>query len=246
MFFKTRDLLSAIPSRLIKRHLLTIGMLSSTLHGDTLTYQNTIGSETTSIVFTLSQLAHAKKAKVEWHENGNISFSEVMMTDSFSTLSWRYKYALENSDINGQIAKDTVFLRGTHKKKKINKKFSAKGLDWKQVFPYDLKLFVVSDSSSIHFNGISLIGFANMQFGTLEAKKIGTEHLTLWGKDLELLHVRVSLPGLASIFWHGDYWYLKNSGMLIKSVAVNSPGAPPTISVLTKPPAQLASFSETP
>jgi hypothetical protein len=100
------------------------------------------------------------------------------------------------------------------------------------MFPIDLKEFILSDSSSTLFCGVSTIAIATMQMGTLEAKKIGLEHMMINGKDMELLHVRVSLPGFRSIFWHGDYWYKQNCGTFIKSVSYDFPGAPPVISVL--------------
>lgn len=222
----------------LKKHLLTAALLLSTwfgpsAFGDTLTYQTIIGSDTTPTVFTLSQLKNGKKAKAEYHTGGVVAFSEVIMTDSFSTQNWRYICRQNKSDLTGWLVNNAVVIEGSFKNKKVYKTFPQKDIDWKQMFPFDLRNFVRSDSTRTSFCGVSTIEMASMQLGTLEVTKIGTEHVMVRNKNLELLHLHVAPPGLLSVFWHGDYWFAPNSGTLVKSISYDYPGAPPVISILT-------------
>jgi hypothetical protein len=216
----------------MKRYLLSMAFFCSAAYGDTLTYQTIMKNDTTSTVFILSQIENGKKARAEYHDDGVLAFSEVVMTDSFSTRNWRYICCQEKSDISGWLVNNAIVIKGKYKNRDVYKTFPQKNIDWKQMFPFDLRKFVLSDSTETRFCGVSIIGLANLQLGTLEANKIGMEHLTISGKDLELLHIRVSPPGWLSIFWHGDYWYTKNSGTMVKSISFDNPGLPPVISIL--------------
>ena len=215
-----------------KRYLLTVLLFYPSLYSETFTYQNVTGSETTSTIYTIDQVKDGKKARAEWHEGKSQPFSEVVMTDSFSTRQWKYFDSQTNTEIYAWISNDTVFINGTFKKKEIHRICLQNGIVWKQLFPFDLKNFVLSCNPTYVFCGIGLFGPATMKFGTMKAKRIGIEHQTINGKDLELVHLRVSLPGILSKFWHGDYWYTKDNGTLIKSVSVDKPFSSPTITVL--------------
>lgn len=222
---------------ILKNYLIIIGLLCSTINSpaatnDTLKYKTITGKDTASTVFTISQVGNGKQVVAEYNQKGIKYFSGVTMTDSFMTRNWTYKSSQEKTDLTALFSNDTVILKGSYKNLKIDKIFSLKTKHWKQMFPLDLKEFIISDSSSTLFCGISTIQIATMQMGTLEAKKIGLEHLTINGKDMELLHVRVSLPGFKSVFWHGDYWFKQNCGTFVKSVSYDFPGAPPVISIL--------------
>jgi hypothetical protein len=100
------------------------------------------------------------------------------------------------------------------------------------MFPFDLREFVISDSTYKFMSGISICGFASMRFGTLLVQKLGIERQTVEGREIELLHVRAAPPGYYAIFWHGDYWFEKKTGTLVMSVSTNRPGAPPTLVML--------------
>lgn len=211
-----------------------LSMRGPFVSGETFTYQTVRGNDTASTIYSIQELRNGKKVSAEYHLGGGVSFSEVIMTDSFSTQSWRYTCRKEKSDLCGSIVNDTVVLKGICKNKPMEKVYPLKSIVWRQMFPFDLKKFVLSDSLSTSFCGVSIIALAYLKLGTLEVKKIGVEHIAILGKCLELVHIRVSLPGLNSVFWHGDYWFTKDDGMLIKSVSYDLPGSPPVVSVLEK------------
>jgi hypothetical protein len=237
---KTRrhDLRNKRPAMtLLNKYLLIIASLFSAVNGstfscDTLTYQTIAGSETTSTVFTISELEYGKKATAEYHRGGITSFSEVFMTDNFLTKNWRYQSEQDKSNLCGTLSRDTLILNGIFKNKAVDKKLRLNSIAWKQMFPFDLRKFVLSDSIATSFCGVSILEIAHMRLGTLDVKKIGMEHLTINGKDQELLHVKVMPAGVFSVFWHGDYWFRKSCGTMVKSVSVDYPGSPPVISIL--------------
>ena len=214
------------------RYLFAIVLLYSSLYGDTLTYQNVTGKDTTSTIYAIDQFKNYKKARTEWHEGENKSFSEVLMNDSFSTQQWNYFNGKTNTKIYAWLSHDTIFIKGTFKKRKIYRTFLRKGIVWKQSFPSDLTNFVLSSNPYSIFCGVGIFGFATMKFGTMKAIRIGIEHQTINGKTLELIHLGVSLTGILSRLWHGDYWYRKDNGTLVKSVSIDTPFFPPTITVL--------------
>jgi len=207
-------------------------LFCTAVHSETLTYQTVTGSETTATVFTIHEVENGKKVRAEYNPHGIASFSEVTMTDSYSTQSWKYLCEKEKSDFSGWRSNDTVLVSGTYKSQKVSKRYPLKGVVWKQMFPFDLRDFVLSDSTTTCFCGVSTIEIATMQLGTLEVKKVGMERLSIGGKNRELLHVKVAPPGLLSVFWHGDYWYDKNNGTMVKSVSSDFPGAPSVSSTL--------------
>lgn len=223
---------------ILNNYLIITGILCSTINSpsatsDTLKYKTITGKDTTSTVFTISQIENGKEVLAEYNLKGIKYFSGVTMTDSFMTRNWTYKSSQNKTDLAASFYNDTVILKGRYKNKKVDKIFPLNAKHWKQMFPLDLKEFVISDSSSTLFCGVSTISIATMQMGTLEAKKIGLEHMTINGKDMELLHVRVTVAGFKSIFWHGDYWYKQPSGTFVMSVSYDFPGKPPVISILT-------------
>lgn len=214
-------------------------VLCSAIHGfaitcDTLTYKTISGSDTTSTIFIISELEYGKKASAEYHRGGITSFSEVFMTDNFLTKNWRYQSSQEKSDLNGTLSKDTLILKGIFKNKTVDKKLRLNRIVWKQMFPFDLRKFVLSDSIATSFCGVSILEIANMRLGTLDVKKIGMEHLTINGKDEEFLRIKVVPAGVFSVFWRGDYWFRKSCGTMVKSVSFDYPGGPPVISILAE------------
>ena len=212
-------------------------VLYSAIHGstntsDTLIYQTIAGTDTSSTIFIISELEYGKKASAKYIRGGISSISEVFMTDNFLTKTWRYQSDQDKSNLSGTLAKDTLILKGIFKNKIVDKKLRLNSIVWKQMFPFDLRKFVLSDSIATSFCGISILEIANMRLGTLDVKKIGTEQVTINGKDQELLHIKVAPAGVFSVFWHGDYWFRKSCGTMVKSVSVDYPGSPPVVSIL--------------
>lgn len=220
-----------------KKKLFTIAALYLTLScpvtiADTLTYQTTMGKDTVSTIYTISQVETGIKVVAEYNPKGVKCFSSVTMTDLLVTRNWTYKSIQDRTNLSAMFQNDSVILKGSYRNRKINKKFFLNTQIWKQMFPFDLKDFIISDSSETSFCGISTIEIAPMQLGTLVVKKIGLEHLQINGKDMELMHVRVAPPGVISVFWHGDYWYKKSCGTMVKSISYDFPGAQAVVSVL--------------
>ena len=207
-------------------------MLYIPIHSDTLTYQNVTGNDTTFTSCSIDHLPHGSKARIEWREGKNTPFSEVVMSDSFSTQQWHYGNRIEYTEIHAWLSRDTIFINGKLKGKAFFRNYARNGNVWRQSFPFDLSGFALSSNPSDIFCGISLLGPTIMKFGTMKAIKIGIERQTIQGKNLELIHLRVSLLGILSKLWHGDYWYRRDNGMLVKSVSVDNLFSPPTISVL--------------
>ena len=56
----------------------------------------------------------------------------------------------------------------------------------------------------------------------------------LAGKEIAAVHLRISLSGLLSIFWHGDYWYRKGDGRFLRYRGKNRSGGPVAVSELVE------------
>jgi hypothetical protein len=92
--------------------------------------------------------------------------------------------------------------------------------------------FVLAGRADRQFRSIGTQGPGELKMGKFTITRRGEEKVVLAGKEIEAVHVRISLSGLLAVFWHGDYWYRKADGRFLRYRGKNRPGGPEALSEL--------------
>ena len=199
----------------------------------TLTYKTTTGDLVSEATCSILQAPDSITIVLEWHERAQHLFSTVVTDAAWSATRWRYINKEEGSELTAVRQNGSIVLSGVYKKKPIKKIFPAGDMPWKEAFPYDMSAFAMGTQTKVKFIGIGLEGRSAMRLGKFVATKVGTETITVNSQKTEAIHVRIALAGVLSVFWHGDYWFRKNDGRVVKGIS-NEQGSLPIISELIK------------
>ncbi|MBE0664706.1 MAG: hypothetical protein IH584_02720, partial [Candidatus Aminicenantes bacterium] len=151
-----------------------------------------------------------------------------------STLSWTFSDPERQMEWSAELRGDAVILSGLTGSRKIDKKFKVGDLPWNQLFQMGLEPFAVSASRGLKFCSIGTQGPGEMKMGKFTVSRQGGEKINSGGKEIAVMRLRVSLSGLLSIFWHGDYWYRQSDGRFLRYRGKNRPGGPVAVSELVE------------
>ena len=86
----------------------------------------------------------------------------------------------------------------------------------------------------MQFRSIGTQGPGELKIGKFTVTRKGDETIDLAGKKVAAVHLRISLSGLLSIFWHGDYWYRRGDSNFLRYCGKNRSGGPVAVSELVK------------
>lgn len=137
------------------------------------------------------------------------------LDNNFETLYWELICPEENTDIKCRNMEDFLELEGTYRGKAIKKQIDLDGYKWVQLLPYGLK-------DGEEFRIIASTGSNAMKCGTMTVKSLGYEEIEVEGVKFETEHLKISLKGILSFAWKGNYWYNENEELLIKLDDKNS------------------------
>ncbi len=167
---------------------------------------------------------------LESETNGKLVFQTFVLDDTLACHSWSYQSGDENTRVSAQRENERIFLKGIHKGKEIEKTFKINELPWNQAFNVGLERFATSGEKSMRFWAIGTSGPGDMKITKFAVKKKEIENITLAPdtakiKKFEAVHIQVSLTGLLSIFWTGNYWYAKDDGCFLRYQGKGGPGS---------------------
>ena len=143
---------------------------------------------------------------------------------NLATLSWTFENPKENTKVTAYRKGDKIFLEGQDRGEPIDKTFKINELPWNQTFNIGLEVFAVSPAKSMKFWAIGTKGPGNMKITKFKVKKKKIETVTLRGNEVEAVYITISLSGLLSIFWTGNYWYRESDGRFIRYKGKGGPG----------------------
>ena len=182
-------------------------------------YRETTGDEIKANKYEIERSTIGYKVRftsnnivIEW----NLDFS-------FSCLNYQYKNFIEEIDISATRTGNTINLKGKYKGKAIQKTFNIGSHPWYQSLDFSLENFAASDKSYVKF---WVIKTSDMELTEMEASKIGKETVLVNGKRVKAIHVKMNVPGFASLFWHADYWFRESDSCFILYKANRGPGTP--------------------
>ncbi|MBN1940244.1 MAG: hypothetical protein JW843_11710 [Candidatus Aminicenantes bacterium] len=151
------------------------------------------------------------------------------LDSSWATIAWTLHRPGEKTDIRAGRENDVITLTGTFEGKAVQKKFKTGKVPWNQAFQFGLESFAAAGSDAMKFLAIGTSGIAALKIAKFTAEIKATETLRVGEKPERARHVRISLSGLKSALWHGDYWYRETDGVFIRYSGRSGIGAPVSV-----------------
>lgn len=203
------------------------------LPAETLTYREVDGELTVThtLVFTPAAAGYAVEL-ASLSSDGRAVRQTFRTAADLSTLAWTFGDPARQMELAAVVQGDEIVLSGSFRGEKVDKRFSAGGAPWNQLFQMGLVPFVLGGEEKRQFRSIGTQGPGELKIGKFTATRQGGEKLLLAGKEIETVHWRISLSGLLSIFWHGDYWFRKSDGRFLRYRGKNRSGGPLAVSEL--------------
>lgn len=179
--------------------------------------------------FFIEKSSSGYSIDLQSEKNGLRIKQKYEVDKNLATLSWNYDDPHRKTNVTAARKGNRIYLSGMHRGNPIEKTFKIDELPWNQTFNIGLEHFALGPEKSMKFWSIGTSGPGNMKITTFKVKKKKIEIITVNGKAVEALHMRMSLTGLLSIFWSGSYWYRKNDGRFVRYQGKGGPGTGVTI-----------------
>jgi len=193
----------------------------------TLVYTEQAGAQTTRHTFVIEPAAGGFTVEVSSEREGRLVVFQRLKTDpAFSVLSWRWVEEAEATDVTAVRDGTTISLAGRRHDAKIARRFTVGDDPWYQLFPHGLEPLALTARGSARFWAIGTTGISAMRIGSFRAVVAGPEQLEWGGKLVPAIRVHITLAGLGSILWFGDYWYRPGDGRNLVSISDRGPGTP--------------------
>jgi len=159
-------------------------------------------------------------------------YHRVLCNQDLATISWEFKNTELKTELLVKRNGNRLIVNGRFKNKQINEEYEIDHLPWFEFVEVSLSRFVQSEEEKIEF---WILQPNNLKLYKMVAIKQNTETINLNGQDVEALQLKLTLPGLASLFWSSTYWFRKSDGVFIRYEGVRGgPGTPKTTVELIK------------
>jgi hypothetical protein len=210
-----------------------LGMASLLKAAETLTYREVEGNITVTHTLTVTPAPPGWSIELASRRSGGDAVRQTFRAAAdFSTLAWTFSDPARRMELAAGVQGDEIVLSGSFAGAKVDKRFAAGGAPWNQLFQMGLVPFVQGNDESRQFRSIGTQGPGELKIGKFTVKRQGEEKVILAGKEVETVHLRISLSGLLSIFWHGDYWFRESDGRFLRYRGKNRSGGPVAVSEL--------------
>jgi hypothetical protein len=212
-----------------------LGFTHLLLPAETLTYREVEGGMTVAHTLVVSPEPPGFRVELasRW-QGGGVVRQTFRTAADLSTLAWTFSDPGRQMELDARLQGEAIVFSGTFRGEKVEKKFSAAGAPWNQLFQISLGPFALAREKYFQFRSIGTQGPGEMKIGKFTVTRQGEEKVLLAGKDIAAVHLRISLSGLLSIFWHGDYWFRKGDGRFLRYCGKNRSGGPVAVSELVE------------
>lgn len=155
----------------------------------------------------------------------------VVVDKGLGTLVWQHEY--DNTIVRARREGDTVIITGRGEGAPHDGAIELDEPRWVQSIERSLRTFIGSGAPGDRLRFL-VVQPDNLTARTLVARIMGDEEIEVNGIPVATRRVRISLPGIGSIFWRSNYWYRLSDGLFVQSkVTRGPPGTPETLVVLT-------------
>jgi hypothetical protein len=213
---------------------LCLCLFSFLLPAEVLTYREVDGETVVihTVVITPAPPGYSFELSSRRDRGGTVRQTFRTAAD-LSTLAWTFSDPGRQMELKAGRQGDFIILSGSFGGDKVEKKFAAAGAPWNQLFQMGLRPFVLAREESRQFRSIGTQGPGELKIGKFTVTRSGSEKVFLAGEEIAAVHLRISLSGLLSVFWHGDYWYRKSDGRFLRYRGKNRSGGPEAFSELS-------------
>ena len=221
-------LLGLAPLRLPAPSSGTLGAPSSgTYKAETLTYREVEGEITVIHTITITHAPPGYRIELASQRTVGGTVRQTFRTAAdLSTLAWSFSDPGRQMELDARMQGEAVILSGSLRGRPLANEFKTGDLAWNQLFQIGMEPIVISGETEFKFCSIGTEGPGELKMGKFTATRENEEMIQLGGKETAAVHLRVSLSGLLSIFWHGDYWYRKSDGRFLRFRGKNRPSGP--------------------
>jgi hypothetical protein len=225
MIFATRRFLPTVPRSALCLALCAAAFFSRPAAA-TLTYRYFAGKDTVLSACRIVKDGGGTVITTEWKTDTAAMTHELRIDGNGADRSWKAVNRAKGTDVLIVKVGDSLVLSGTLRRGPVSKSYPLGGAVWKQMMPFDLTDFAMSNDASFSFTGIALLGPYALKPYTLKARRMGDDTVDVLGSRIGAVRIRISPAGLLSALWHGDYWFRKTDGTFVKSVSSGMPGGP--------------------
>ena len=203
------------------------------LLAETLTYQEVEGDSTVTHTVIITPAPPGLTIELTSLRSGGGTVRQTFRTAAdLATLAWTFSDPGRQMELDARLQGEDILFSGMARGKKVDKKFAAAGAPWNQLFQMGLVPFVLAADKSCQFRAIGTQGPGELKIGKFTATRRGEEKIFLAGKEIAAVQLRITLSGLLSLFWHGDYWYRHGDGRFLRYRGKNRSGGPVAVSEL--------------
>jgi hypothetical protein len=193
--------------------------------GLTLVYIERTRSETLEHTINIEPSGEGHSVVITSRRAGSTTLIQSFETDGeFAVVSWVYRDLETGTTIFGTRRDSTIMLSGRYRGKTFVRQHTVEDKPWYQLFPLGLERLAVGKQQEVQFYVIGFEGITAMRIGNFRAERKGVEAVEVNGKLVPSVFVRVSLSGLASILWSGDYWLRAKDGRPLVARSDRGPG----------------------
>ena len=198
----------------------------------TLTYREDEGGAVTIHVIRIQAAEDGFCVELSSSRPAGTVRQSFRVASDLGTRAWTFSDPARAMELDASVLDGRIVLSGSFKGKKVDKRFTAGGAPWNQLFQMGLGAFVLSGKEETSFRSIGTQGPGELKIGKMSVTRKGEEEIELDGRRIAAVHVRISLSGLLSIFWHGDYWYRRSDGLFLRYRGKNRSSGPVAVSEL--------------
>lgn len=154
--------------------------------------------------------------------------SDVMICDSeYRTLEWNYADTVRDIRLRGKRIGGAVRISGTVRGGAVDRTVPLQTAAWYQFAEFSLGRMVAARRNEAVY---SLFWPDKMSFYVMKAAVTGDETISIDGKEIDAVRVRVTLAGFRSLFWSSFFWFRKPDYLFVKYRGVNGlPGTAETV-----------------
>jgi len=156
-------------------------------------------------------------------------YSKHTFHPKLGTEEWVLRDEKENHNFTAQRTNDQIKIWGTFQGESVEKTVDIDERLWFNKLDHGLSEFAVSEQHELSFWVLKLL--SDLDPLKMEAKKVGTESLTIDGKTYEAVKVKLTIDNfMLSKLWSAELWYRASDGLFLRYEGSNGgPGTPTTI-----------------
>ncbi len=154
---------------------------------------------------------------------------EVVVDErTLESREWSHTHPADDTDYTARINGRRIHVTGRNKGHQVDETFRLEDSDpWIQSIERSLQPFVLSSRERMEFWTVQP---GDIALRKLQATRRGRSTIEVDGSRVDAWEVRISLPGIGSMFWSATYWYRVSDGQFVRYEGIRGwPGTPRTV-----------------